>query len=107
MGTIAYSLLKTLTRPPPHSWWLNLACAHRDGLVNSDDERPSKPTYGSTVLPLLTGREEVDGDKVRYLREGRSPRDMHIPLMNEVGSRVRVLRGHGLQRVLAKRAGLR
>ncbi|KAF5018413.1 hypothetical protein F66182_9607, partial [Fusarium sp. NRRL 66182] len=44
----------------PGHWWLNLACAHRDGIVGSACEKPTKGKYGVAALPLLTGQEDMD-----------------------------------------------
>ncbi|KAH6687337.1 hypothetical protein F5X68DRAFT_231812 [Plectosphaerella plurivora] len=88
-------------------WWLNLACAHRDGIVGSAYERPTKGLYGIAALPLITGQEEVLGDGVcKYVRLGRNA-DMHYSLMSQVGAKTRILRGHRLQSTLAPLAGVR
>ncbi|KAI1072563.1 hypothetical protein LB507_002670 [Fusarium sp. FIESC RH6] len=52
----------------PGHWWLNLACAHRDGIVGSNREKPTKGKYGVAALPLLTGQENIDYDDgaIRY-----------------------------------------
>ncbi|KAF7543880.1 hypothetical protein G7046_g9911 [Stylonectria norvegica] len=93
----------------PGHWWLNLACAYRDGIVGSLYETPTKGKYGAAALPLVTGREEVyfpDGTVVKYVREGRLA-DMHVSLISQVGSQMRILRGHCLQSPLAPKAGVR
>lgn len=90
-----------------HSWWLNLACAHRDGILGTAVEKPTKGKYGVTALPLLTGREEhVRGNLYRYVREGRLS-DMHVSLLTQVGTQIRILRGYRLKSVLAPQAGVR
>ncbi|RFN52140.1 hypothetical protein FIE12Z_3523 [Fusarium flagelliforme] len=55
----------------PGHWWLNLACAHRDGIVGSNREKPTKGKYGVAALPLLTGQENIDYDDgaIRYVRQ--------------------------------------
>lgn len=90
------------------SWWLNLACAHRDGIVGSTRETPTKGKYGVAALPLLTGREEVyfANGTIRYMKEG-SLSDMHVSLLSQVGTTIRILRGHQLKSPLAPRAGIR
>ncbi|KAI1330439.1 hypothetical protein F5Y16DRAFT_396407 [Xylariaceae sp. FL0255] len=108
---------KTLTGPvselegnqqfEPGHWWLNITCAERDGIVGSSLETPTKGRYGITVLPLLTGSEElVGGNMIKYLREGEA-RDMHISLISQVGRQIRILRGHELKSMFAPEAGLR
>ncbi|KAI1313588.1 PUA-like domain-containing protein [Xylaria venustula] len=91
----------------PGHWWLNITCAERDGIVNSSLETPTKGCYGITALPLLTGSEEViRHDTMKYIREGRSP-DMHVPLISQVGRKIRIIRGHKLKSIFAPAAGLR
>ncbi|KAI0383122.1 hypothetical protein F5Y04DRAFT_270178 [Hypomontagnella monticulosa] len=93
----------------PGHWWLNIACAERDGMVASSLEKPSTGRYGRTitVLPLLTGREElVRTDTYKYVREGRAA-DTHIALISQVGRQIRVLRGYRLKSILAPEAGVR
>ncbi|KAI1426733.1 PUA-like domain-containing protein [Xylaria sp. FL1777] len=91
----------------PGHWWLNITCAERDGIVNSSLETPTKGCYGITALPLLTGSEELIRHKtVRYVREGRSS-DMHIPLISQVGRKIRIIRGYKLKSIFAPAAGLR
>ncbi|KAK7918279.1 Peptidyl-prolyl cis-trans isomerase pin4 [Apiospora marii] len=91
-------------------WWLNLACAQRDGIVTSSVEKPASGRYGITTLPLLTGREEVINENgvelTKYIRFGRSS-DMHIPLISQVGKQIRVLRGYRLRSIYAPEAGIR
>ncbi|KAK8076442.1 YDG/SRA domain-containing protein [Apiospora phragmitis] len=91
-------------------WWLNLACAQRDGIATSSVEKPTSGRYGITTLPLLTGREEVICENgvefTKYIRYGRSY-DMHIPLISQVGKQIRVLRGYRLRSIYAPEAGIR
>ncbi|KAF5501564.1 hypothetical protein CGCS363_v006445 [Colletotrichum siamense] len=91
----------------PGHWWLNLACAHRDGILGTAVEKPTKSKYGITALPLLTGREEhIRGNLYRYVREGRLS-DMHVSLLTQVGTQIRILRGYRLKSTLAPQAGVR
>ncbi|KAK2064182.1 hypothetical protein LY76DRAFT_612399 [Colletotrichum caudatum] len=91
----------------PGHWWLNLACAHRDGILGTAVEKPTKGKYGVTALPLLTGREEhVHGNLYRYVREGCLS-DMHVSLLTKVGTQIRILRGYRLKSTLAPKAGVR
>ncbi|KXH34510.1 hypothetical protein CSIM01_00421, partial [Colletotrichum simmondsii] len=91
----------------PGHWWLNLACAHRDGVIGTAVEKPTKGKYGITALPLLTGREEhIRGNLYRYVREGRLS-DMHVSLLTRVGTQIRILRGYRLKSTLAPHAGVR
>ncbi|KAL0932012.1 uncharacterized protein CTRU02_212965 [Colletotrichum truncatum] len=91
----------------PGHWWLNLACAHRDGIIGTAVEKPTKGKYGITTLPLLTDREEhVHGNLYRYVREGNLS-DMHISLLTQVGTQIRILRGYRLKSSLAPQAGVR
>ncbi|KAI0406723.1 PUA-like domain-containing protein [Xylaria palmicola] len=91
----------------PGHWWLNITCAERDGIVNSSLETPTTGCYGFTALPLLTGSEElIREDTVKYVREGRTP-DMHIPLISQVGRKIRIIRGYRLKSIFAPQAGLR
>lgn len=91
----------------PGHWWLNITCAERDGIVSSSLEAPTKGCYGVTALPLLTGSEEsIQPDTVKYVRRGRTS-DMHVPLISQVGRKIRILRGHKLKSIFAPEAGLR
>ncbi|KAI1766341.1 hypothetical protein GGR53DRAFT_486373 [Hypoxylon sp. FL1150] len=88
-------------------WWLNIACAWHDGIVDSSLEIPTKGRYGTTALPLLTGQEDIVGANMyKYSREGKAT-DMHIPLISQVGRQIRVLRGYQLKSLLAPEAGVR
>ncbi|KAI1777922.1 PUA-like domain-containing protein [Hypoxylon cercidicola] len=88
-------------------WWLNIACAWHDGIVASTSETPTKGRYGITALPLLTGQEDIiNSNTFKYIREGK-PRDMHIPLISQVGRQIRILRGYQLKSLLAPEAGVR
>lgn len=91
-----------------NSWWLNLACAYRDGVVGSVLEKPTKGKYGGAALPLVSGREEVYYPSLmtRYIQEGRLA-NMHISLLSQVGTQIRILRGHCLRSPLAPKAGVR
>ncbi|KAM0562236.1 hypothetical protein ACHAPJ_002681 [Fusarium lateritium] len=104
----ALSELEGNSEVEPGQWWLNLACAHRDGIVGSARERPTKGKYGVAALPLLTGQENIDFEDgiIKYVREGRIT-DMHVSLMSQVGSTVRVLRGYRLRSPFAPKAGIR
>ncbi|KAH7188442.1 PUA-like domain-containing protein [Fusarium flagelliforme] len=92
----------------PGHWWLNLACAHRDGIVGSNREKPTKGKYGVAALPLLTGQENIDYDDgaIRYVRQGRI-RDIHVSLISQVGATFRILRGYRLRSPFAPKAGIR
>ncbi|KOS21269.1 hypothetical protein ESCO_006774 [Escovopsis weberi] len=92
----------------PGHWWLNLACAHRDGIVGSIHESPTKGKYGVAALPLMTGREEIctTAGTVRYMREAKLS-GTHVALISQVGFQIRLLRGHGLRSPLAPKAGIR
>lgn len=87
-----------------------MACAQRDGIVACPVEQPTKGRYAITTLPLLTGKEELlrdnGPDVVKYIRKGRSS-DMHIPLISQVGRRIRILRGYRLKSLYAPVAGVR
>lgn len=89
------------------SWWLNIGCAHRDGIVGAAFERPTQGRYGVAALPMLTGREEdlTDGKSV-YVREGKA-HDMHNTLISQVGQKLRILRGWRLKSMRTPKAGIR
>jgi hypothetical protein len=48
----------------------------------------------------------MKGNIFKYYREGQLS-DMHIPLISQVGSQIRLLRGHGLKSLIAPKAGVR
>ncbi|KND95310.1 hypothetical protein TOPH_00584 [Tolypocladium ophioglossoides CBS 100239] len=85
-----------------------MACANRDGVVGSVSEKPTKALYGVTTVPLLSGREDVCSppETVKYMREGQLS-DMHLSLISQVGTHIRILRGYCLKSPLAPKAGIR
>lgn len=85
-----------------------MACAHRDGIVDSTLERATKGPQGVTALPLLNGNERVCSPSraVKYSREGKLS-EMHLCLISQVGKQIRILRGYRLHSPLAPRAGVR
>ncbi|KAM5375905.1 hypothetical protein ACJZ2D_005695 [Fusarium nematophilum] len=107
-GSETLSELEDDRKFKPGQWWLNLACAHRDGIVGSDQEKPTKGKYGFAALPLMTGREDIisEDGTTRYIREGKIA-DMHISLITQVGKKVRILRGHRLKSPYAPKGGTR
>ncbi|WAO88482.1 Hypothetical protein NCS54_00583200 [Fusarium falciforme] len=93
----------------PGHWWLNLACAQRDGIVDNPRETPTVGHLGGDTLPLLTGEEFEDPvlkDTTTYIRNGGLA-DMHVSLITKVGTIMRVLRGHNLNSPFAPRYGVR
>lgn len=91
---------------------MNLAAAHRDGIVGTQVGIPTKGRWACTAIPLMTGAEEVvDADRVTYVPEDRG--DGNLPYVGNVhmlmllGAKVRLLRGAGLQSVYAPAAGVR
>ncbi|KFH49037.1 hypothetical protein ACRE_002260 [Hapsidospora chrysogenum ATCC 11550] len=89
-------------------WWVNLACAHRDGILCSSRDVLSKGEYDIPTLPLLDGAEVGNWPDagIKYTRKGTMA-DMWIPLLTHVGKRVRVLRGHLLESPFAPKVGVR
>ncbi|KAB5570291.1 hypothetical protein GE09DRAFT_1217732 [Coniochaeta sp. 2T2.1] len=93
-------------------WWVNLAAAHRDGIIGTQLEKPTKGKFGYTAIPLMTGKEEdVEADKVTYVREEKQQRKVpslgDVSMLSLLGAKVRLLRGAGLQSVYAPTAGVR
>jgi hypothetical protein len=91
---------------------VNLAAAHRDGIVGTQVEKPTKGRFGYTAIPLMTGKEEdVEVDRVTYVREERDQRKVpslgDVSMLSLLGAKVRLLRGAGLQSVYAPTAGVR
>lgn len=85
-----------------------MACAHRDGIVGSARERPTRGKYGVAALPLLTGEEYIDDNDgyIRYARQGRIT-DIHVSLVSQPGATFRILRGYRLSSPFAPKAGIR
>lgn len=76
-------------------------------MVGSNKEESSKGPYDVPALPLLKGAEEMlDAYTVKYSREGALG-DMFVHLISQVGSRIRIFRGHQLRSLLAPQAGVR
>lgn len=96
---------KTNTNTP--SWWLNIGCAHRDGIVGAAFERATKGRYGIAALALLTGVEEdLPDGKTVYIREGQAYQ-MHPSLISQCGQKIQILRGFQLKSMRQPRAGVR
>ncbi|KAK4202661.1 hypothetical protein QBC40DRAFT_320986 [Triangularia verruculosa] len=90
-------------------WWLTMACARRDGMVGTEEEKVSKGRYNVFTLPLLSGKEEDiygHGNSTKYVRTG-GLKDMHVELLTLVGKHLRVLRGYLLRSGMAPRTGVR
>lgn len=68
----------------------------------------SKGRYGIVTVPLLTGTEIVQwpAGTAKYVREG-TMRDMCVALISQVGTKIRILRGHLLKSPFAPKAGVR
>ncbi|OAA77713.1 sra-ydg [Akanthomyces lecanii RCEF 1005] len=92
----------------PGHWWLNLACAARDGVVGATHETPTKGRYGFAALPLMSGNEVVDSDKdlIKYTRDSTLT-DASVSLITQVGAKTRLLRGHCLKSPFAPKSGVR
>lgn len=90
------------------SWWLNMACAKRDGAVGSAKETHTKACYGVAALALLHGREQTlpTNRIIQYTRE-TAINDVPVSLMSQVGSKIRIFRGSSLHSPFAPRAGIR
>ena len=92
-----------------HRWWLNLACAARDGIVKSTKDEITRGTQRQArTLPLLTGRE-IQGsspDAVRYIKEGPQSA-IHTSLLLDIGRTIKILRGESLKSKWAPTAGIR
>ncbi|KAE9374716.1 hypothetical protein N431DRAFT_405640 [Stipitochalara longipes BDJ] len=90
------------------SWWLNIACAFRDGIVGEIDEKVTKGPYNVTALPLLSG-EEVEGptlDMYQYIKTGTN-KEMPFSILGNRGGPVRILRGNALKSKFAPKIGIR
>ncbi|PMD43587.1 hypothetical protein L207DRAFT_564238 [Hyaloscypha variabilis F] len=90
------------------SWWPNIACAFRDGIVGEADEKATKGPYSVTALPLLTG-EEIEGptlDMYQYIKTGTS-KEMPFSILGNRGGPVRILRGYALKSKFAPKIGVR
>jgi hypothetical protein len=83
-----------------------LACARRDGFVPGSSGRAKG--YSVTVLALVNGSELAyfPSATVEYVREG-SMAEMCAHLISKVGTKMLILRGHGLESPFAPAAGIR
>lgn len=89
------------------SWWINIGCAHRDGIVGKAMEKATTGRFGVTALALLMGTEEdLPNGKSVYVREG-GMNEMQSTLITQVGQKIRVLRGFRLKSMRSPRAGVR
>ncbi|KAK3985529.1 hypothetical protein QBC44DRAFT_155989 [Cladorrhinum sp. PSN332] len=90
-------------------WWLNIACAHRDRIVNSvSDKKATITPHKGCTIPLLVGREEVlHPYKTTYTLYSQPQSLFCSQLLSQSGKDVRILRGHELHSILAPEAGIR
>ncbi|KAK4169346.1 hypothetical protein QBC43DRAFT_354590 [Cladorrhinum sp. PSN259] len=89
-------------------WWLNIACAHRDRIVNSDKNMATITPHKGCTIPLLGGREEViHVNKTIYTLYSRPKSPLTWQLLFQVNKNVRILRGDQLRSALAPKAGVR
>ncbi|KFZ25299.1 hypothetical protein V502_00223 [Pseudogymnoascus sp. VKM F-4520 (FW-2644)] len=92
----------------PGMWWLNDACAERDGMLTDTRGNVSVSPQSIPVVTLEYG-EEMPTDNptiTRYTHEGRIG-NMMLFLLRTLGKRVQVLRKYTLKSRLAPSAGLR
>lgn len=90
------------------SWWLNLTCAYRDGIVCNDMGQFTASAKGIPTVCLIKGIE-VEGTRTsttKYVYEG-SVKDLQLRLMSYFHKPVRVLRGYRLRSKHAPVAGIR
>jgi hypothetical protein len=89
-------------------WWLNLACAMRDGMVDNAD---GAVTYRNGVVftfPLLHGSEargRIPGT-YKYSHEGPIS-ETHPNMIGCIGHRINIVRGRALKSNLAPACGVR
>ena len=90
------------------SWWLNTACAYRDGIIGTMDGLLEFGRDGLTSLCLLKGTEK-EGPQVgkTIINIERSVRNNTTSLMLHIGKTIRILRGYRLMSKYAPKAGLR
>jgi hypothetical protein len=89
-----------------------MAAAHRDGIVGTQLDKPTRGRFEYTAIPLMTGKEEdVDENRVTYVREEKQSRKVpslgDVPMLSLLGAKVRLLRGARLQSDYAPAAGVR
>ncbi|TAQ88272.1 hypothetical protein B7494_g3369 [Chlorociboria aeruginascens] len=92
----------------PGDWWVNLACAFRDGIVGHAKDKFTKGKYGVTALPIMMGVEfecrSING--CVFQLEGPHYINYICDMANN-GGNIRLLRGHGLKSTKAPTAGVR
>ncbi|KFY37287.1 hypothetical protein V494_04829 [Pseudogymnoascus sp. VKM F-4513 (FW-928)] len=92
----------------PGMWWLNDACAERDGMLTDTRGNVSVSPQSIPVVTLAFG-EELPTKKpaiTRFTHSGRID-SMMVPLIRALDKRVQVLRRYTLKSRLAPEAGLR
>ncbi|KFY02211.1 hypothetical protein O988_02324 [Pseudogymnoascus sp. VKM F-3808] len=92
----------------PGMWWLNDACAERDGMLTDTRGNVSVSPQAVPVVTLAFGEEMPTKNPTisRFTHSGRIE-TMMLPLMRALDKRVQVLRRYTLKSRLAPEAGLR
>ena len=91
------------------SWWLNVACAFRDGIVGETKKQATlNSTRAVTALTLLRGKETdgIEVDTYEY-RVNVFSKDMMASLLSQRGRSIRLLRGYELDSKYAPEFGVR
>lgn len=91
------------------SWWLNLACAYRDGVTASPTLSLNSCPYGVTTLVILSGLEVKGEDDRTFIYHGQGiSKDVPTLLIKcNMGRPIRLLRGSKLDSSFAPRGGIR
>ncbi|CAG8962132.1 hypothetical protein HYFRA_00005176 [Hymenoscyphus fraxineus] len=84
--------------PGELSWWLNLSCAARDGMLRDPYEEVNLSSDGGMCVLVMNGGIVKDDtfDRVTYVRETHEA-DTISRLLNNHGHPIRIIRGYQLQ----------
>jgi hypothetical protein len=103
---VIFSIVALLTRLC--SWFLNVQCAIRDGIVRQGEEFTEGISGKPVAFSLLSGMEirgAVPGQWIHVIES--TTRMYHSVRLTYVGCVIRLLRGHKLKSERAPRAGVR
>lgn len=89
-------------------WWVNITFAHRDGILDSEEERATVIRHKACTIPLLSGEEKVI-NKYKTIYKIISPTKSPLTwqVLSQVGKEVRILRSHTLRSCISPIVGIR
>lgn len=82
------------------SWWLNLSCASRDGIIDDSNKEITRSTEGLVCAIVLNVGEVTDQsnfEEIAYIKEGSAHESIMSASLLQHGVPLRVIRGYNLR----------